>query len=240
MDAALERLIALDGVPVWASVLRAVDQYALPIVREGRLRLLETPETIGAAFEAANDVPVAQIVDVGDLPIVTVIGRDRIALLDDRLRVTFRPTMRVDIAGRPPVTPQVDDIPELTLAAVARDLAAELEAGFRAELLMRPDPDPPASLRARYGAPPIEPRPLDDGSVRFAVGHSAATLYPDGDLALRLVCVGSEIRFGRQYADRYDPVGGPRYVFVPEEIARLGADMRAFLSHRWEQFGRMG
>ncbi len=229
--APLERLNALAGASVYASILRAVDQQAQPVVREGRLRLSDAA--------AASDAPVAHLLDADELPIVTVLGRDGLSLVDDRVRVTLRPTMRVDFAERPPVGPQIDEIPELTLASVARELAAELEAGFRADLLMRPDPDPPASLRARYGSPPVEPRPLGDGSWRFAVDHAAATLYADGESALRLVCVGSDIRFGRQYADRYQPPGGARYVFVPDEIVRLGADIRAFLSGRWERFGRL-
>lgn len=239
MDDPLERLIALDGLRVWAFVLRTVDQREPPIVRDGRLRVLDAPESLRAAFEAESDAPVAQLLDADELPVVTVLGRDRISPADDRVRVAFRPTMRVDFAGRPPVAPQVDEIPDLTFTGVARELAAELEAGFRTELLLRPDPDPPASLRALHGAPPVESRPLGDGSVRFAVGHAAATLYPDGERALRLVCVGSEVRFGRQYADRYETAAGARYVFVPEEIVRLGTDIRAFLSHRWERFGRL-
>jgi hypothetical protein len=238
-SAALERLIALAGWRVWATVLRATDPHGPAIVRSGRLRLCEAPDAVRAALEAACDVPVAQLLDAGELPVVTLLGRDRCALVDDRLRVTFRPTFRVDLADRPPVAPQVEEPPELTFVRVARALAAELEAGFRAGLLMRPDPDPAASLRARHGAPPVEARPLGDGSVRFAVGHAAATLYPDGERALLLACVGSEVRDGRQFADRYAPLAGARYVFMPEEVARLGADIRAFLAHRWERFTRL-
>jgi hypothetical protein len=220
-------------------VLRTTDPHGTAIVRSGRLRLNDPPEAVRAAIDAARDVPVAQVLDADELPIVTLLGCDRFSLVERRLRVAVRPAFRIDLADRAPVAPQVEEMPELTFVQVARALAAELEAGFRAELLLRPDPEPAASLRARHGSPPVEARPLGDGSVRFAVGHAAATLYPDGERALRLVCVGSEVRDGRQFADRYAPLTGARYVFVPDEVARLAGDIRAFLAHRWERFTRL-
>ena len=69
----------------------------------------------------------------------------------------------------------------MTYDDAARELVAELEAGFRSALLLRPDPDPAASARALRGLPPVEEGPLIDNSVRFAVGHASATLRPDGE-----------------------------------------------------------
>jgi hypothetical protein len=236
MNASLERLMALVNERVWVAVVRAKDQHGPPVFRSGRLRLLAAPDDVQFAFEAARDRPIAQVVDADGAAIVTFLGRDRLSLANGRVRAEFRSSLRVDVAGRPFPAPEPDaEAATPCFAAVARELAAELEAGFRAALLLRPDPDPDASLRARHGVPPIEAAPLPDGSVRFAVGHAAATLRPGG-AGIRLICVGSEIRAGRQVTEIFEPAHGPHYDLGPHDVERLAADIRAFLSNRRDRF----
>jgi hypothetical protein len=61
-------------------------------------------------------------------------------------------------------------------------------------------------------------------------------LRPDGLDGLRLTCIGSSVRDGRQFADLFEPATGARYAFEPDDVVRLGADVRAFLSSRREGF----
>ena len=53
---------------------------------------------------------------------------------------------------------------------------------------------------------------------------------------MRLTCVGSNVRDGRQFADLFEPAAGANYAYEAAEITRLGADIRAFLSGRRERF----
>jgi len=71
---------------------------------------------------------------------------------------------------------------------------------------------------------------------RIAVGHASATLRPDGEGAVRLTCVGSSVRDGKQLADLFEPDTGNHYLFEPDDLERLAADIRAFLSNRRERF----
>ena len=41
---------------------------------------------------------------------------------------------------------------------------------------------------------------------------------------------------GKQLADLFEPAAGAHYAFEPEDIVRLGFDIRAFLSNRRERF----
>jgi hypothetical protein len=226
MDATFERLRALDGKQVWAALLRAKDLRGNTVYRSGTFRLLDRPNA------GAN--PVTRIVDDDGLPLVTFRGSDMLTVIDDLLRVALRPSFQIDVLDHP-----FEGMPEsalLTYELVARELVVELEAGFRSALILRPDPDPDASARARRGLGPVEEGPLIDNSMRFAVGHLSATLRPAGDDGVRLTCVGSSLRDGRQFADLFEPAAGAHYPFEIAEIARLGADIRAFLSGRRERF----
>jgi hypothetical protein len=226
MDATFERLRALDGKQVWAALLRAKDLRGSTVYRSGTFRLLDRPNA------GAN--PVTRIVDDDGLPLVTFRGSDMLTVIDDMLRVALRPSFQIDVLDHP-----FEAAPErapLTYDHVARELVVELEAGFRSALILRPDPDPDASARARRGLGPVEEGPLIDNSMRFAVGHLSATLRPAGDDGVRLACVGSHVRDGRQFADLFEPAAGAHYPFETAEIARLGADIRAFLSGRRERF----
>jgi len=227
MDETFERLRALDGKRVWVAMLRAKDQNGPAVYRSGDFRLFDRP---GAASN-----PVTRIVDADGLSLVTFRGSDTLSVVDGALRVTLRSSFRIDVLDRP-FPPQAGAAAAMTFERAARELVAELEAGFRSALILRPDPDPAASVRARPGALPVEEGPLIDNSVRFAVGHAAATLRPEGDDGIRLTCIGSSLRAGRQFADLFEPASGARYAFEPDEIARLGADVRAFLSNRRERF----
>lgn len=155
-----------------------------------------------------------------------------LTVVDDALRVALRPTFCVDVSDRPFAAPA--GVP-MTFERATRELVAELEAGFRNALILRPDPEPEASARALRGMPPVEDGPLIDRSVRFAVGHASATLRPEGD-GVRLTCVGSSVRAGVQFADLFEPAAGAYYPFEPAELVRLGADVRAFLGNRRERF----
>jgi hypothetical protein len=84
--------------------------------------------------------------------------------------------------------------------------------------------------------PPVEEGPLLDNSVRFALGHASATLRPDGESGVRLICVGSSVVGGKQLADLFEPAAGAHYAFEPADIVRLGFDIRAFQSNRRERF----
>ena len=70
--------------------------------------------------------------------------------------------------------------------------------------------------------------PLKDGSIRFAVGHLAATLFPD-DAGIRLMCVLSEVKPTFQRVHLLVPESGDRYTLDSASIERLGAHIRAFL-----------
>jgi hypothetical protein len=228
MDETFERLRALDGQAVWVALLRAKDLRGTPVYRSGTFHLFDRP--------SAGDNPVTRIVDADRLPLVTFRGSDTLSVAEGALRVALRSSFRIDVLDRPfPADAHISAGP-MTYETAARELVAELEAGFRNALILRPDPDPDASARARHGLPPVEASPLVDNSVRFAVAHLSATLRPDGDDGVRLTCVGSSVRDGRQLADLFEPAAGAHYAFEPAEVARLGSDIRAFLSNRRERF----
>jgi hypothetical protein len=234
---ALERLIELDGARVWAGIIRAKDQRGAAVVRSGTLQVLLSPGDMHLMAEGARGEPIAHVVDADDLPLVTLLGSDAYSVWNALVSAEFRSSFRVDILDRPfPQPALARDVP-LTFERAARDLAAELEAGFRGVFLVRPDPDADATtVPARFGALPVTTGPLSDGSVRFAVGHAAATLLPDADAGIRLKCIASELRFGRQYTHLLVPARGNTYALEPAEIERLGSDIRAFLSNRRERF----
>jgi hypothetical protein len=228
MDETFERLSALDGARVWVAIVRAVDQRGPAVFRSGEFHLFEP---VAAGAEALT-----RITDADGLPLVTFLGTDTLSVVDGALHAEMRPSFGVDVLDRPfPETP----VPTGELVSyedAARALVAELEAGFRTELLMRPDPDPDASLRARYGIPPIEEGPLSDWSMRFAVGHNSATIRPYDDGIVRLSCIGSSVRDGRQVTDLFEPATGAQFALNDPEIERLANDIRAFLAGRRERF----
>jgi hypothetical protein len=226
MDATFERLRTLDGKTVWAALLRAKELRGSRVYRSGTFRLFDRPNP------GVN--PVTRIVDADGLPVVTFRGSDMLTVIDDMLRVVLRPSFQIDVLDHPFEAPAADG--ELTYERVTRELVVELEAGFRSALILRPDPDPDASARARRGLGPVEEGPLIDNSMRFAVGHLSATLRPATDGGVRLTCVGSSVRDGRQFADLFEPAAGAHYPFETDEVTRLGADVRAFLSGRRERF----
>lgn len=227
MDETFERLQALDGKRVWVALLRAKDQSGAPVHRSGDFRLFDRPNP------AEN--PVTRIVDTDGLPLVTLLGTDTPSVVEGALRIALRPTFRIDVLEQP-FASAPDGAGAMTFERATRELVAELEAGFRSALIMRPDPDPEASARGRHGLPPVEEGPLLDHSVRFAVGHASATLRPDGESGVRLTCIGSSVRAGRQLTDLFEPASGAYYAFDPAGIERLGGDIRAFLSNRRERF----
>ncbi len=225
MDETFERLRALDGKPVWLALLRSRDAAGTPVFRSGTFRLFDRP--------SADANPGTRIVDANGLSLVAFRGSDMLSVVDGTLRVALRPTFRIDV--RPEPFPPPDAAPALDYERVTRELVAELEAGFRSALILRPDPEPGASARAQRGAAPVEDGPLVDNSVRFAVGHASATVRPDGD-GVRLTCIGSSVRDGKQFADLFEPVAGAYYAFERADVERLGADVRAFLNNRREGF----
>jgi hypothetical protein len=222
MDETFVRLRALDGKPVWVALLRSKDGTGVPVYRSCTFRLFDRP--------SAQANPATRIVDANDLALVTFRGSDMLSIVDETLRVALRPTFRVDVSDRP--FPAPESAEPLDFERVTRELVAELEAAFRNALILRPDPDPDASARAQRGIPPVEDGPLVDRSVRFAVGHASATLRPEGTEGVRLTCIGSSVRAGKQFADLFEPEAGADYAFEPGEVVRLGADVRAFLSDR--------
>ena len=228
MDETFERLKALDGSSVWIALLRAEVLAGTPVYRSGTFHLFDRP--------AAAGNPVTRIVDADGLPLVTFRGSDTLSVVDGALRVALRSSFRIEVFDHPVGARPFTAGSVSTYESAARDLVAELEAGFRSALIVRPDPDPAASERARHGLPPVEAGPLVDRSVRFAVGHASATLRPDGEHGVRLTCVGSSVRDGKQFADLFEPAAGARYAFEPGDVERLAADIRAFLSGRRERF----
>jgi hypothetical protein len=228
VDETFERLRALDGKPVWIALLRANDLIGTTVYRSGTFHLFDR-------LSAAEN-PVTRILDANGLPLVTFRGSDTLSVVDGALRVVLRSSFRIDVLDGEAAPAPSAGVAAMTYDQAARELVAELEAGFRSALILRPDPDPAASARARHGLPPVEEGPLIDNSVRFAVGHASATLRPDSDDGVRLTCVGSSVRNGRQFADLFEPAAGARYAFEPDDIVRLGTDIRAFLSNRRERF----
>jgi hypothetical protein len=217
VNRAFERIVALAGARVWAALTSTADQHWPKTVRRGILRLPESPCDAQSLAELGRRDVLARIVDAGELPLVTLLGADALSLWNDLLSADLRPGFRVDVLDRPFPPPAGTGSPQPALERVARELAAELEAGFRGALLRQAEP-------------------LADKSVRFAVGHAAATLYPDAAGGVRLVCIGSEVRFDRQFADAFEPARGSHYSLEADEIERLGADIRAFLSNQRERF----
>jgi hypothetical protein len=227
MDETFERLRALDGKPVWVALVRAKDQNGPAVYRNGVFHLFAQP--------LAGEAPVTCVLDGSDLPIVTFLGTDTLSVVDDALRAELRPSFRIDVRDRP--FPQASgEGAIISYEQATRELVAELEAGFRAALLYRPDPDPDASLRARYRVPPTEEGPLRDWSMRFAVGHNSATLRPHDLDIVRLTCLGSSVRNGRQVVDLFEPLDGADYALTSRDMTRLAANVRAFLAERRDRF----
>lgn len=231
---ALERLLTLDGAGVWASIIRAPDQRGRGVVRSGTLRLVVPVADVARIVDERSDEPIAQIFDADDLPIVSILGTDGFSMHNTLLSVEFRSSFRVDILDRP-FKPAFDDYVPMNYDRASRQLAAELEAGFRSLLLFRPDPDPNAGAPLRHGVPPPAPGPLKDNSIRFAIGHVAATLH-QCDEGIRITCILSEVHFQHQRVHTFRPIAGERYALDDDGIARLGADIRAFLCERGERF----
>jgi hypothetical protein len=226
MDDTFVRLRALDGKPVSVALLRSKDGTGVPVYRSGTFRLFDRP--------AAQANPATRIVDANDLSLVTFRGSDMLSVVDGTLRVALRPTFRIDVRDEP--FPPADEAVALDYERLTRELVAELEAGFRSALILRPDPEPEASTRAQRRIPPVEDGPLVDRSVRFAVGHMSATVRPEGTAGVRLTCIGSSVRDGKQFADLFEPADGAHYAFEPGDVARLGVDVRAFLNNRRDGF----
>jgi len=226
LDETFVRLRALDGKRVWVALLRSKDARGAPVYLSGTFRLFDRP--------SAGANPGTRIVDANGLSLVTFRGSDMLSVVDGNLRVALRPTFRIDVRDAP--FPAPGEAAPLDFERTTRELVAELEAGFRSALILRPDPEPDASARAQRGIPPVEDGPLVDRSVRFAVGHASATLRPEGTEGVRLTCIGSSVRAGKQFADLFEPAAGPHYAFAPDDVVRLGADVRAFLSNRREGF----
>ena len=228
MDETFERLKALDGKRVWVALVRSKDQQGPAVYRGGTFQLFSKP--------AGAEAPVTRVVDDTGLPVVTFLGPDMFSLVDGLLRAQLRTSFRIDVLDRPFPATGGDDNAAMMFDHAMRELVAELEAGFRAALLIRPDPDPDASLRARYHVPPTEEGPLPDFSMRFAVGHNSATVRPHDDGIIRLTCIGSSLRGGRQVIDLFEPATGSLYALKPPDVARLANDIRAFLGNRRERF----
>lgn len=214
MNETIERLQALDGKEVGVALVQSKLLGGLPVHRTGTFRM----------FERLNeaDSPVTRIVDGAGVPLVTFRGSDLLTVVGPLLRVALRPTFHVDVQDGP--FPPVERPAQLRLNyhLTTREVVPELEAAFRRSLIMRPNS--------------VEEEPLIDNSVRFAVGHLSATLRPDGLDGVRLTCIGTSVREGRQLADLFEPAAGARYAYEPDDVVRLGADIRAFLSSRREGF----
>jgi hypothetical protein len=230
----VDRLLVLDGVRVWVSIIRARDQRGRGVVRNGTLRLVAPADEVRRILEERRDDPIAQILDDDELPIVSLLGTDLLSMHNKLLSVEFRASFRVDIIDRP-FKPAFDDFVPMNYDRASRQLAAELEAGFRSLLLFRPDPEPGAGAPLRHGIPPPAPGPLKDNSVRFAVGHVAATLHPVDD-GIKITCILSEVRFQNQKVHTFRPASGEWYPLEDDAIERLGSDIRAFLCERGERF----
>jgi hypothetical protein len=235
MSDVLDRLIALEGAAVSLAMLRAKDQIGRAVRRIGVVRLSVPAMQVRERVLRRSDTPVARVVDAADLPLATLAGRDRLSLWEGGLRWELRPSFRIDVVERDAGEGPLREV-ALNFEDATRDLATELEAGFRSALRMRPDPAHDAGIRAQYGVPPVEPGALPDGSVRFAVGHGSAIVRPDGTNALRLTCTETTIVGNRQVASSFEPARGPRYALGTTDVARLAADLRAFFSLRHEDF----
>jgi len=237
MSEMLERLLSFADAPVVVLLLRATDQTRRPVRRYGTLRLSVPLDVLHARLRSRSTAPVVRIVDAAGLPIATLTGRDDLefALAGEALRWRIRPTFRIDVMDRGDAEVGPPEI-ALNYDEATREMATEMEAGYRSALRMRPDPAPEAGLRAQHGVPPVEPGPLPDLSVRFAVSHSSATIRPDGTNAVHLTCIETSVVHNRQYAVAFEPPRGPRYALGTSDMARLAADVRAFFSHRREGF----
>jgi len=214
MNETIERLRSLDGKLVGVALVQSKLLGGLPVHRTGTFRMFDRP--------TAGENPVTRIVDATGVPLVTFRGADQLTIIGPILQVALRATFHVDIQDGP--FPPVVRPAQLRLnyQLTTREVVPELEAAFRRALIMRPNA--------------VEEGPLIDNSVRFAVGHASATLRPDGLDAVRLTCIGTSVRDGRQLADLFEPATGARYAFEPDDVVRLGADIRAFLSSRREGF----
>ena len=229
MDATFERLRALDGRDVFVALVRAKDQHGPAVYRSGVFHLF-APSLGGGA-------PVTCVLDARELPIVTLLGTDTLSIANGALRAELRPSFRIDVHDQP-FPERTDDGGIISYEQATRELVAELEAGFRTALVYRPDPDPDASLRARYRLPPTEEGPLRDWSMRFAVGHNSATVRPHDLDTVRLTCLGSSVRAGRQVVDVFEPLDGVDYALISRDVTRLAANVRAFLAERRDRFDR--
>jgi hypothetical protein len=237
MESPLDRLIALDEQRVWASIVRGRDQRGRGVVRSGVLRLVLPPDALRRTVELRSDEPIAQIYDDAGLPLVSLLGTDTFTMFTNNLlSAQLRTTLRVDILDRP-FRSAYDDFVPMSYERASRMLAAELEAAFRSLLLFRPDPDPDPDVRPRVlpGIPPASTGPLQDGSIRFAVGHVAVTLHPD-DGGMLMRCILSEVKFDWQRVHVFRPIKGEHYALDEAAIEELGSDIRSFLCEQADRF----
>jgi hypothetical protein len=72
--------------------------------------------------------------------------------------------------------------------------------------------------------------------MRFAVGHNSATVRPHDLDTVRLTCLGSSVRAGRQVVDVFEPLDGVDYALISRDVTRLAANVRAFLAERRDRF----
>lgn len=237
-DQAPERLAALEGADVWVGIVRAVGGHGGAVVRAGRLRLaVPAQRLLSIDHEQDGQIRIADVVDEFKIAIATVLSTDTLWVFNGVIRAERRPSFFVEIYDRRP--PGVEEPSErLTYLRFSRDLTAELEAGLRESLVVRPDPDPPASWKAAYPSMfvPDSPQFDEHTSIQYAANMSYATVSPNGTNGARLSCLGITPRRGEAAYSIFEPAAGSTYSLTVSDLMRIGADIRSFLGGRRDGF----
>lgn len=169
----LRRLVDLDGSSVWISIVRARQPSGGAIVREGILRLKEAPAS--SRVDAMPERILAEVVDGDDVRLAIILSTEILHRWNNIVRAERRLTFRVEVSDQEFAGTHGGD-PPCTYLKFARDLAAELEAGFREGVTFEPDPDPTASWEALYEEFFPQPAALTDGASLNIAANSRSVI----------------------------------------------------------------
>lgn len=235
---ALERLIELQGSQIYVSIVRSAANDGGAIVRRGILRLKRTREQILSAGPAEDFI--AEVVDDDDIRLVSILSTEVVRRFNDVLRFERRLAFYVDLSlAKPPGFE--DPAGAISYLEFCRNIAAELEAGLRAGVMMSPDPDPEASWKAPYS----QIIPLDagfKGEQRWNVSAnmcSATIAEAPREGFARAWFFAPDAKTCTLTMGIFEGTNGSKYPLTSDGASLLGRDLRAMFYGRVDHLVRI-